>query len=50
MKIFQNLFGMKYIQMVTGIFCVELPNNNEFHSNADMNIFSQHDFQISVTF
>ena len=30
-------------------FWVELTNDNKFHTNADLNNFSEHEFQTSMT-
>ena len=44
-----NIIHMVTYHMVTNLY-VELTNDNAFHTNADLNNFSEHEFQTSVTF
>ena len=45
-----NLKFSDHIPVTVWNLYVELTNDNEFHTNADLNDFSEHEFQTSAAF
>ena len=45
-----NLKFSDHLPVTVWNLYVELTNDNEFHTNADLNIFSEHEFQTSAAF
>ena len=44
-----NLKFSDHLPVIIRNLCVELTNDNKFYTNADLNNFSEHEFQTSMT-